>query len=166
MEELFELRLLQPDEIQIQRQSGGLLQAELNDQMHEEINIYQVFPFKRPNQYISIRTSDGNELGIVKDITELDPISRTELEKELHLRYLLPKVIKIKRIKQEPGRLWVIELMTDRGDIRLLMRNLHEHIKILPTGRILLTDIDGLRCEITDRNDLDFQSLNELRKIM
>ena len=166
MEELFELQMLQPSDIQVQRQSGGLLQAEINDELHEEIIIYQVFPFKWPNQYISIRTNEGKELGIVKDLSELDHVSRTELERELHLRYLLPKVMKIKKIKQEPGRLWVIELITDRGDLQLLMRNLHEHIKNLPSGRILLTDIDGLRCEITDRNELDFHSLNELRKIM
>ncbi|MEK3887504.1 DUF1854 domain-containing protein [Bacillus sp. FSL K6-3431] len=165
MEELFDSLFLQPGEIQLQRQTGGLLQAVIKGDMHEEVIIYQAFPFTKPAQYISFRNAEGEELGIVKDLSELDSLSRDELETELHLRYLIPKVTKIKKIKQEPG-LWVFDLITDRGNLRMLMRNLHEHIKILNSERILFTDIDGLRCEIADRNQLDFNSMKELQKIM
>ena len=165
MEELYETRFLQPSDIQLQRSSGGILQGEIMGDMYREIIIYQAFPFTKPAQYISIRTSDGEELGIIEELSELDSISKSELEKELHLRYLIPEIKKIKRIRQEPGRIWVCDIVTDRGDLSMLLRNLHEHVVHLH-DRILLTDIDGLRCEIPDINRLDFSSLKELRKIM
>jgi hypothetical protein len=149
----------------VSRDHGGILNVIINNEVYEEISLYRTFPFSKPYEYISIRTKSDEELGIIKNIEKLEKLSKEEAYKELRLRYLIPKVTHILAIEQEPG-LWTMELDTDRGKLQLLMRNIHEHIQYTGTERILITDMEGKRCEITEINKLDKHSLRELDKVL
>ncbi|WBL14652.1 DUF1854 domain-containing protein [Sutcliffiella sp. NC1] len=161
----FSITLLDSKDVSFVRDRGGLLTAHIQNKQHKEIYIYRTFPYSKPYEYISVRTKDDEELGIIKDISDLDRQSEQEVLQELRLRYVVPVVTRIASIKEVPG-LWTIELETDRGNVSLLMRNVHEHIQQTPSGSIVITDMEGRRCELRDINLLDKHSLRELNKVI
>ncbi len=160
-----EIRYFIPGQIALSRTNGGLLQAAIEGESHAEVVLYRTFPLTRPSQYISVRTPSGDELGVITDLAQLDPASRAAAEAELRLCYMTPRVMHIDRIRQEPG-LWIWDLQTDRGPLRLVMRNLHEHLRAPGPDRMLITDMDGRRCEIDGIVGLDGHSKAELAKVL
>lgn len=46
--------------------------------------------------------------------------------------------------------MWIWQLETDAGLMRMTMHNLHEHVQLHGANRILLTDMSGRRAEIRD----------------
>ncbi|MCM3339025.1 DUF1854 domain-containing protein [Paenibacillus sp. MER TA 81-3] len=42
-----------------------------------------MFPFSHAERYLSVRNSDGNEIGIIPDITQLDEDSQIAIRLEL-----------------------------------------------------------------------------------
>src|SRR5690606_30437243 len=101
----YEIIILEPETISFSRGSGGVLQAVINGSAHEEVVVYRTYPFLYTTEYISVRNPKGDELGIIRDIAELDEESRLELERELQYRYFLPRVNRIDSVK-EKSDLW------------------------------------------------------------
>src|SRR5690606_22175716 len=112
-----------------------------------------------------VRNVKDEELGIVRDVAELDEESRRELERELQYRYFLPRVQRVDSVKQKAD-LWLWELQTHLGPTRMAMRNLHEHMQFAGDGRIILTDMNGRRCEIPDWQTLDAHSRKQLSEVI
>lgn len=165
MEEQFDIRILNKYDISLTRSQGGVLRGTISGKRYKELIVYRCFPFQYESSYLSIRDAKDVELGIVRDIGELDPESAAELTRELQLRYFLPKVTRVDNVKNKSG-LWLWELQTYLGPTRLAMRNLHEHIQYPGGSRIILTDLNGKRCEITDWQALDSHSRKQLEEIV
>ncbi|BFH14257.1 DUF1854 domain-containing protein [Paenibacillus melissococcoides] len=85
---------------------------------------------------------------------ELDEESRRELLKELRMRYFLPQVSRIVQVRQHHD-VWIWQLETDAGPMRMIMPNLHEHVQAHGVSRLILTDVNGRRAEIRDLQALD-----------
>lgn len=164
MTDPYSITLLNPEDMSLFRERGGLLNAVINNKVHKDIFLFRTFPYSKPYEYISVRGSDEEELGIIRDLKQLDQKSEQEAMKELRLRYLIPVVTYIHSVKEEPG-LWTIDLETDRGRLSLMMRNIHEHIQYTGNESILLTDMEGKRCEIREIKKIDKHSLRELNKV-
>ncbi|CAG9620781.1 DUF1854 domain-containing protein [Sutcliffiella rhizosphaerae] len=164
MSETFDITYLPPADIQFFYSDGGMLQLRTNGEVIKSLTLHRTFPFAKPYEYISIWDGD-TEIGVIKNIGELDEQSQTALKQELHYRYVIPTVTKVLSIKEEPG-LWTFKLETDRGNLKLMMRNIHEHLSVLPSNRIIITDMDGKRCEIRSMKSLDLNSRKELAKVI
>jgi len=161
----YDIRVFEPSEVTFSRSSGGVLQGIIDGTPHEELVVYRAFPFRYTTEFISIRNAKGEELGIVRDLSELDEESRKELNTELEFRYFLPKVTRVDSVKQRTD-LWIWELQTNLGPTRLTMRNLHEYVQFPGGHRMILTDLNGKRCEITDWNALDAHSRKQLADVV
>lgn len=161
----YEIRLLDPSQVSFCRGQGGVLQMTIDGKAYPEVVLHRTFPFTHPHRYISLRNEKGEEIAILSDIEGLDEESRAEVETELRFRYLIPVVERIDKIKQNPG-MWVWNLQTNLGPLVMTMRNLHDHIQIPKTGRMLITDMDGRRCEIVDIDKLDAHSRGQLSVIL
>lgn len=161
----YDIYILQPDRASFSRGAGGVLQGVIDGISYEELMVHRSFPFVHLRKYISIRNVKGDEIGIVRDLDELDEESRMELERELQFRYFLPRVTRVDSVKQKTD-LWLWELQTHLGPTRLAMRNLHEHMQFPGGGRIILTDMNGKRCEIADWQALDAHSRKQLNEIV
>lgn len=161
----FEINILEPGVVSFSRSQGGVFQGVVEGKVYEEIVLFRVFPFQYTTQYISVRNSKGEEIGVIQDIDQLDEESRVEMNQELQLRYFLPLVTRIDAIKQKAD-LWIWELQTNLGPTRIVMRNLHEHMQYPSVNRIILTDINGKRCEIRDWLSLDGRSRKQLKDVI
>lgn len=160
----YEIEIIDPDRASFSRGAGGVLQGAIRGKTYEELMIFRAFPFAYTREYISVRDAKGDEIGIVRDIGELDAESAKELETELQFRYFLPRVERVDAVKRRSD-LWLWDLQTNLGPTRITMRNLHEHMLFPGGGRIILTDMSGRRCEISDVNALDSHSRNQLKDV-
>jgi len=165
MADTYDIRMLGPDDVYFSRGAGGVLQGVVNGQPYDELVVHRAFPFRYASEYISVRTPKGDELGIVRDIAELNEESASELERELQFRYFLPRVTRVDSVKFKSD-LWLWELQTHLGPTRLAMRNLHEHLQYPGGGRVVLTDLNGKRCEIADWRALDAHSRRQLEEVL
>lgn len=159
------IQLLSPEDLYVYRGEGGVMQGIIAGKTYEELLIYLAFPMQYTNRYISVRTKDGDELGIVRDLDVLDRDSAAVMKEEIELRYFLPRVTRIESIKHKSD-MWFWELQTHLGSLRIMMRNLHEHIQFPGGDRILLSDLDGRRCDIENWKLLDAHSQRLLREIL
>ncbi|MBB6733692.1 DUF1854 domain-containing protein [Cohnella zeiphila] len=163
--DLYDIRIIEPDSVFFSRGPGGVFQGVLDGKTYPELVVYRAFPFLYTTQYLSIRDPKGEELGIVQDIRDLDEESARELERELQFRYFLPRVTRVDSVKQKSD-LWIWELQTNLGPTRIAMRNLHEFMQFPGGARIILTDINGKRCEIPDWKSLDNHSRMQLTDVI
>ena len=60
----------------------------------------------------------------------------------------------------------MMKVETDRGPMSLAIQNVHDHIQYTKTGGMLLSDMEGRRCEIRDLDQLDKKSLRELNRMI
>jgi hypothetical protein len=161
----YEINILKPDAVSFSRRKGGVFHGVVEGKVYDEIILFRIFPFQYTTEYISVRDAKGEEIGVIRDISQLDSESRAEMGIELQLRYFLPLVTRIDAIKQKSD-LWIWELQTNLGPTRIVMRNLHEHMQYPSVNRIILTDINGKRCEIRDWQALDGHSRNQLKDVL
>ncbi|WP_339268200.1 DUF1854 domain-containing protein [Paenibacillus sp. FSL R5-0470] len=161
----YEINIFEPGLISFSRSQGGVFQGVIEGKVYEELILFRIFPFQYNTQYISVRNSKSEEIGVIRDIDQLDEESRGEVDKELQLRYFLPVVTRIDSIKQKAD-MWIWELQTNLGQTRIVMRNLHEHMQYPSLYRIILTDVNGKRCEIRDYSTLDIQSRKKLKDVL
>ncbi|WP_337101317.1 DUF1854 domain-containing protein [Paenibacillus sp. YIM B09110] len=165
MDDKYSIKVFDPDKIIFSRGGGGVFQGIVEGKPYEELVIHRSFPFLFTTRYISVRDVKGDELGIIEDIEKLDDESKRELEQELRYRYFLPSVTRVDSVKQKSD-LWIWELQTNLGPTGMAMRNLHEHLQFPGGNRVILTDINGKRCEIADWQALDTHSRSQLTDVL
>ena len=165
MTDTYDIHFLDSTNVFFSRGQGGVFQGVIDGKPYDELIVYRAFPFLYMTQHISIRNAKDEELGIIRDMEELDEESFKELEKELQFRYFLPRVERVDSVKQKAD-LWIWELQTNLGSTRMVMRNLHDHMQFAGGNRIIITDINGKRCEILDWTALDNHSRKQLTDVV
>jgi hypothetical protein len=161
----YEIKLLDPAKVRLFRSDRNVLEMEYEGERYAEVLVYRAFPLSRQEEYISIRTAKGDEIGIIERLQDLDAESLKEARIELQLRYLVPKITRIHKIRQLPG-IWQWELETTLGPRKMSMRNLHDHMQFIGESRLIVSDLDGNRCEIPDIEALDPHSRKMLDKVL
>jgi len=153
----FELNYLDPGKVRFFRH-GDILRVTIeNDRSCLRVVPMRAFPVSMRNQYISIRDMKGDELGIIKNLEELDKESQELLEEEIQKRYLTPVIIKINAIHDKMGIVeWDVE--TDRGAKKFLTRSIHHSIEDTGKG-FTIKDMESNRYEIRDYSELDPDSI-------
>ncbi len=171
-----DLIVIDPRACQVRLDAHQRLTGSVYGREYAEIVPHMPFPLTHPEDWVSLvavtdadadgRRSDGSaservELGVLQGLEGLDPESRAAVATALHLRYFMPRVLRIVSAWDEaPGQSGAVhwELETDRGSMRMRMPNLFEGIHELETGRIILSDSDGNRAEIPSVRELDRES--------
>lgn len=123
----------------------------------EGVELHRLFPRSGSNKYIVILNSEGEQLAIIRNIENLDPDSRTIVEKVLEEYYMIPRIIKFISMT-EKFKIWMWTAETDRGIITFEIRNHIASIKPLYDGRVLIKDANDNRYEIPDYRQLDKES--------
>lgn len=126
--------------------------------VYENLEPRRLFPVRAASQYITLLGEGGKEIGIIRDLAELDENSRRAVEECLEQYYLIPEITAILGITDRAGVLsW--HVMTDRGEIAFRIRNRHADVKLLyGTHRVLVRDSDDNRYEVPDYTRLDKKS--------
>ncbi len=165
LSELTSVNYLDPKKAIFSLTEGGILTLQLGEKYYAKIDLYQAFPFTLENQYISVRDEKGDEIGIVKDLTNFPKEAKDAIQKELEWRYYAPQITKITEIKEEFGhRYWDVE--TSHGQRKFVTRGRDEGIHQITESRLLIIDMTGNRFEIFDYQRLDPRSLRLLEPLI
>lgn len=135
---------------------GDELCMSYGGKVYRRIKPIRLFPLTAKDRMISIFDENDKEVGIIRDIKQLDAKSRAALESELAERYFMPRILRINSIKVEFGMTrWDVE--TDHGRRQFLVRERND-VQLLMGNRVLIVDADGNPYEIPNYIVLDARS--------
>ncbi len=161
----FSVNILDPKKIRICRDESRRLRLIFDN--GEEVTIKRVvraFPLTMPWRYIIFIDEDNREIGLLRDIKSLDESSMKELKDELEKVYFIPKIKRIRQIKEEFGVL-IWETETDKGPRRFEVTS-RRNVKKIDKRRIIVRDVDGNLYDIPDYTDLDQKSIILLESVI
>lgn len=116
-----------------------------------------LFPVTKPYSYIRFIDSEGQEIGIIRNLNNLNHQSYTSVSDMLSRYYFIPKIKIIQDISEEYGiSHWTV--VTDRGHREFDVLSRSTDIKTLKPRRVLIKDADNNRYEISDYNELSLKS--------
>jgi len=152
-----ELNILDPKHLRLFLDEFEDLTLELEGRgTFKPVTVMRAFPVTDRERFIILKDKEEKEIGIVRDLSDLDPESRAALAAELERIYFTPKIVFVHNIEEQfhiPK--WEVE--TDRGprvfEIRSGRHN--QDLRVLGSGHILIRDADGNQYEIPDYRKLD-----------
>jgi hypothetical protein len=149
------------------RQSGNALFLLMDGQKIELSQPKRALPLSNPDEYILMSSADGNELGFIRKISELEEKSKEILRNSLEEAYHVTKIIKILSVDREPisGQIsWSVEIENTEDEDGMSSRELTffiagaEDVHTARYPQIFFTDIEGNRYEIDNCEALDLGS--------
>ena len=148
----------------VERNPAGQIVVKLTgrDEPIVDAKIVRCFPWSMPEEYVSIRDSDGKEIAMLKTPDSLDPESQKIVEEELIDKVFNPRIEKVLDFKHEFG-VTSITAQTDRGKVIFQIRN-RDDVRVLSATRAIFRDVDGNTYELTDRSALDPTSEKYLQR--
>ncbi|MDI9441062.1 MAG: DUF1854 domain-containing protein [Firmicutes bacterium] len=160
-----EVNYLDASKLRFRLTAGGILTLEIEDKLYPKVDLFLAFPFTWPDRYISVREPEGDEIGMVREISDLDKNSQEAVRQELQWRYYAPKITRIKSYKEEFGHsYWSVE--TDRGPQNFVTGRRDQSVRSISPTRVLLVDVSGNRFEIPDVRELDGRSRYYLETLL
>jgi len=150
--------LLDPRALIIRADRHGGVKVRLADgtTLHQA-RLVEAFPVMRRRRFIVLYDRDGREIGLLRDLKELDAESAEAVRNALDRSYFLSRIKSIERIEDRYGVLtW--HVTTNRGPRTFELRSRSESVWWLGASHILIKDNDGNRYEIRDLNKLDPRS--------
>ena len=152
--------VIEPGEARFSRGPRGALTLRIGGVDHGHVTPVRAYPVTAPGRYIAVLDQEGQELGLIMDLQELDADSRRALEEELGLLYFMPVITAVHGLRRcYSGLEWRIR--TDRGD-RVIETLPSGCVRVLGDGRFLLTDIHAMNYISLEPDELDESSRNFL----
>jgi hypothetical protein len=166
-----EMLILDGQKIRLFRTGGTAVRATITDlrigsaRTFLRVQIARAYPLSDPDHFIGLRDDKDKDVGMLESLAPLDEESRKIALEELDRRYFLPRIVRVKNVKDEFGTItW--DVVTDRGDRTFFLQNLKESYIDLPPHRLIVTDRDGSRWEFPDTRNLDPKTYAVLQKIL
>jgi len=128
---------------------------------YDRVWLHLVFPFDLTDEFVSVQTKDGDEIGIIRNLTDFDEKTQAILRGELDRKYFTPVIKRIITLKERRGfSYWKVE--TDIGEMELSFQDTYKSITRVGGDRAFVTDIAGNRYEIESLDGLDRRSQKKL----
>lgn len=163
-EETFEVQYLSPGEMHIHAEDERL-SLDLGGTTYEDVRFRYAFPLSAPRQYITVQDSGGGEIGIIKNLADVERSQRKIVLNALKNEYFIPTIERVESVQDQFG-VSVWDVQTDRGRCTFRLRGRHQNIIETPDGRVLITDMDSNRYEVRDIETLDPKSRRFLWRLM
>ncbi len=120
----------------------------------KKLRVSLMFPITDRRSFVQLTDSDDHEIGIIRDLEQLDDSSRRVIEEELSKSYFIPRITAIESIEQKFGSdLWKVQ--TEKGTRRFEVVGKRRNVRFIRENHIVIRDIDGNRYEIPDFRSLD-----------
>ena len=163
LDELLAVNFLTSDNAEFYETKGGFAGLRTNGEDYGHVNVIRTFPFSSPSEFLSIRKIDGKneEIGIIENLNVFDDNTVKLIEKQLEIRYFMPKILKILNIKEEFGHTYW-NVLTDKGECKFSSSSGSSGSVIHLDDRVIIKDSSENRYEIEDINKL---SVKELKKL-
>ena len=127
--------------------------------------IAMAFPLSNRNQIVVVRDEQGEEIGIVDDLSRLDPSSRRIARQEVEKSYFLPRIVDVHEVTEKLN-LVTWKVITDRGPRTFQVRHIRQNVRQIGRRRVIIRDVDGNRYEIRDWTALPPRSQRQIEEYL
>ena len=136
---------------------NNLVNLEINGKLYTELEPRRLFPVSRPDEYISLINSEGKEIALIRNLSDLTPDSKKVILESLEDYYLVPSITKLLSTENKNGTIvWHCE--TNRGLKTFEIRNRNHDIKASEDGAVRIRDSHDNRYVIENWHLLDKKS--------
>ena len=151
-----EYRQLDASKIRFKRersQDGEELCLITEDGTYHVDTITMAFPLSHRTSMVVVRDQDGEEIGIISNLSGLDEASSKIVSMEMEKSYFLPAILDVYDVAEHLGvATWKVE--TDRGARTFLVRQPRQNLRKIGRRRVVIRDVDGNRYEIKNIQSL------------
>lgn len=166
MVESTDIVILEPGKVRFEKSGTGVMGMVREDgTVYPRVYPICSFPVSDHDRFISIRNVENKEIGMIKDIKDFPVDQQVIIRNELRLRYFVPIIREIQKIEEEFG-MYCWETRTDRGKKTFYVKGRNENIVFRNKTKLLITDIEECRYEISDCTKLPRHSQLELDKVL
>jgi hypothetical protein len=128
---------------------GNMLSVTVEDEKYPIVYLHCSFPHTNKKIYISVRTIENKEIGMIRSLEDFPEETVSLLEEQVQIRYFAPEITKVSKIKEEFGySYWETE--TSAGFCRFTVRSGGGNVKFVSDKKLLIIDVDGNRFVIED----------------
>lgn len=143
-----EMVYLTPDNAVFKETDGHLLSVRVNEETHPVVYLHCSFPHTRTEEFISVRTIENKEVGIIRSLSDFPQETADLLRKHMRFRYFAPYIQKVLDVREEFGySFW--NVITNAGQCRFTVGR-GSNIRFVAGRKVLITDVDGNRFIIED----------------
>lgn len=147
--EAAKIRYLTPRDTVFVKTPGNMLSVTVEGAEHPVVYVHCSFPHTDKRIYLSIRTIDNKEIGMIRSLDDFPQHTADLLEEQIAIRYFAPEITKVIKIREEFGySYWEAE--TTAGLCRFTVRGGGGQVKLVGESRLLVSDVDGNRFIIPD----------------
>jgi hypothetical protein len=129
-----------------------------------DVRVRRAFPWSMPDQWISIRSSDGKEILLIETLAGLAPPQRQLIEANLNGNVFIPRITRVESVDVRFGyQQWKVQ--TDRGPVEFRVQE-REDLRFLNDGRFSIKDADGNVYEMSHLDKLDEHSRRAVEPLL
>lgn len=144
----------------LEDETGDLKLRRAGEDDVAKVRIRRAFPWSKPDEFISIRNSEGKELMLLETLSGLSRELRQTIEQRLADTIFIPTITRVDKIDVTFGfQQWHVQ--TDRGPAEFRVQE-REDIRFLPDGRYSIRDADGNIYAMRPRHEMDEHSRRAL----
>lgn len=151
------ITFLESDKCKFSFNQNGFLVLSVDGESKGRVKLIRSYPYSLTDEYICVHDIEDNEIGIIRDLKELDRDSLDSAEKELQNRYYCPTITSVKAIKERMGHFYFDVVIDDR-DKSFTVRDLTRNLRSANGNALLIFDVDGNRYIIPDQEKIEQKS--------
>ncbi len=151
------IEFLKPENCVFSFNNNGFLTMNLNGEAKGRVKLIRTYPYSLTDEYICIHDLDDNEIGIIRDLKELDKNSKECAEKELDNRYYCPTVTSVKSVKERMGHFY-FQTVIDGKEKNFTVRDITRNMRFASGDTLLIFDMDGNRYIIPEFEKIEAKS--------
>ncbi len=136
---------------------NGFLLMTLKGENAGRIKLIRTYPYSLTDEYICVHDMDDKEIGIIRNLNELDNASCESAKKELESRYYCPTVTAVKSVKERMGHFY-FETVVDGREKNFTVRDITRNMRFSSGDTLLIFDMDGNRYIIPEFEKIEPKS--------
>ena len=160
-----EALLLPASTVRFTLEDGENVVMAVGDRKWEVGVIAMAFPLSNRNQIVVVRDEQGEEIGIIDDVSALDPASRRIVRQEVEKSYFLPRIVDVREVTEKLD-LVTWKVVTDRGLRTFQVRHIRQNVRQIGRRRVIIRDVDGNRYEIQNWTALSPRSQRQIEEYL
>jgi len=145
---------------------GGFTGLRYKDAEHKRISLRRSLPIGDPSRYISVTDNENKEIGIIRNLADLNSDQLEIVSAELGRRYYCPVIYEIKSVKDKLGYIYLELLIGADGKEKhtknCAVKDVNKNIRMIEGDAILIFDVDGNRYIVKSLTALDKKSRKRL----
>ena len=148
------IAFLEPDKCKFSFNQNGFLVLSIDGENKGRVKLIRTYPYTLTDEYICVHDLEDKEIGIIRNLNDLDDASRENAQKELSNRYYCPTVSTVKKVRERMGNFY-FETVIDNNPKNFTVRDITKNLRFASENTLLIFDMDGNRYIIPDFDKIE-----------